>query len=358
MPSRSWTSWASTEVFARHLELPHCHCHPLTWRRSWLFCPCMQHWCMSRGRRRCTSRPALCCWRLACPATQSSETRASGCHAGDIKKAKDAGFHTCQALLMNTRKVRPGREFEMMLYGAHVYKCSVSIPSRFPCNLRAACREIHMLHTSTLAEPEIRDQIRRHLHIKVVILVAYTPRYRPRPPSTTPGIAALRKHEDTLSHSRHESAAMFRRFCARSRGCRRRRSRRCWRRPIRWCPTWAGSQRAHMTSWCVIHTPYLSLSLRAASGTSSMCCSCAEPRAACLEMLPTPVLWVVCSTCSASGNYSRQPSPGCSVAEAVEGDRQDIDGLRGFERAAWRWDRVQVHHRDVWRVPVRTPCVI
>lgn len=25
--------------------------------------------------------------------------------AGDIKKAKEAGFHTCQSLLMNTRKV-------------------------------------------------------------------------------------------------------------------------------------------------------------------------------------------------------------------------------------------------------------
>ena len=30
--------------------------------------------------------------------------------AGDIKKAKDAGFHTCQALLMNTRKVHLGVE--------------------------------------------------------------------------------------------------------------------------------------------------------------------------------------------------------------------------------------------------------
>jgi len=29
---------------------------------------------------------------------------------GDIKKAKDAGFHTCQALLMNTRKVRIGSD--------------------------------------------------------------------------------------------------------------------------------------------------------------------------------------------------------------------------------------------------------
>jgi len=28
-----------------------------------------------------------------------------GHDAGDIKKAKEAGYHTCEALLMNTRKV-------------------------------------------------------------------------------------------------------------------------------------------------------------------------------------------------------------------------------------------------------------
>ena len=27
--------------------------------------------------------------------------------AGDIKKAKEAGYHTCESLLMNTRKVTP-----------------------------------------------------------------------------------------------------------------------------------------------------------------------------------------------------------------------------------------------------------
>ena len=31
--------------------------------------------------------------------------RACDCGEGDIKKAKEAGYHTCDALLMNTRKV-------------------------------------------------------------------------------------------------------------------------------------------------------------------------------------------------------------------------------------------------------------
>ena len=44
----------------------------------------------------CDTRPLSDCSAL-------SFTSAS-C-AGDIKKAKEAGYHTCEALLMNTRKV-------------------------------------------------------------------------------------------------------------------------------------------------------------------------------------------------------------------------------------------------------------
>lgn len=36
-----------------------------------------------------------------------------------------------------------------------------------------------------------------------------------------------------------------------------------------------------------------------------------------------------------------------------EGARQDLDGLRGGQRAARRRHRVSKHHRDLWRVQVR-----
>ena len=41
-------------------------------------------------------------------------------HIGDIKKAKEAGYHTCEALLMNTRKVciQSSQFFHSTLEGA------------------------------------------------------------------------------------------------------------------------------------------------------------------------------------------------------------------------------------------------
>ena len=36
----------------------------------------------------------------------SWEALETGAVPGDIKKAKEAGYHTCESLLMNTRKVR------------------------------------------------------------------------------------------------------------------------------------------------------------------------------------------------------------------------------------------------------------
>ena len=40
----------------------------------------------------------------------------------------------------------------------------------------------------------------------------------------------------------------------------------------------------------------------------------------------------------------------CYAAE--EGDCAHLTRSKGAERAAWRWARDQVHHRDLWRVQV------
>jgi hypothetical protein len=63
----------------------------------------------------CTAllRPTTSHWLLALP-------------TGDLKKCKDAGFHTCEALLMNTKKVSVAlQHFSARYWAAHARPCPV-----------------------------------------------------------------------------------------------------------------------------------------------------------------------------------------------------------------------------------------
>ena len=58
---------------------------------------------VNAGEPFCCPAAALC----VCPRFRRSCT-SSNLRAGDIKKAKEAGYHTCQSLLMQTKKARLG----------------------------------------------------------------------------------------------------------------------------------------------------------------------------------------------------------------------------------------------------------